>query len=58
LWLFSAEPNVCETYALRRPSIYNRLTGIDGRFAAYQRAVLQMSGVLIAGLIGIIATQV
>jgi tetrahydromethanopterin S-methyltransferase subunit G len=47
-----------QTIENRFDSIDNRLGGIEDRFAAYQRAVFQMSGVLIAGLIGIIATQI
>lgn len=39
-------------------TIDNRLGGLEDRFAAYQRAMLQMSGVIVAALIGIIATQV
>jgi hypothetical protein len=31
---------------------------LEDRFAAYQRAMLQMNGVIFAALIGIIATQV
>ena len=35
----------------------SRLGSLEDRFAAYQRATLQMSAVIVAALIGLIATQ-
>lgn len=39
-------------------SIDKHLDSFEQRFAAYQRATVQMSGLIIAGLIGLIATQI
>lgn len=39
-------------------ALETRLRSFEDRFAAYQRAVLQMSVLIIAALMGIIATQV
>jgi hypothetical protein len=34
-----------------------RFDRLEGRFDAYQRAMLQMSGLIVAALLGVIATQ-
>lgn len=38
--------------------IDDRLVGLAGNVAAFQRTMLQMGGVIIAALLGIIATQI
>lgn len=54
---FDAVDKRFEQVDKRFDAVDRRLTGLDDRFAALQRTLVLLCGGIIAGLIGLIATQ-